>query len=404
MVRGDREMVLRRRHARDCHCNNYNYLGVLAMWQANMDIQAVVNSHHQVASYLLSHVAKDEKSEVDSVRAAVYGALGNLDPEAHSARSILISHRQAILSHRQVSKQECMFLLLSETLVSSRATVFVPASLPTPVAGDSASRAARSDSDQARDLDFSDSHLDAIRHAHGPSPRCLLEPDVLYEFASWFERESGSRAPERRCRGWLRSRPRGRPRDELQDTDTVEGPSLIGGNQRAPRDGRPRDRGPTQDSEADDGPGDVDEAHPEFWEPHPGVGWLRTTRAGADPGSPLQRREPPKPGDPPIRPRGRQLRGLTQAFLHHEPAQRGHPTAGTLHAPATKHRDHGKPTQAATAGHAQQIHRHLIYPHRHQHEHNFHHNHSRTNPPNWPTNASISTPNSDKWCMHSKSI
>lgn len=120
-VRGNREYILKRLNPEDEWINPWNP-HILRLWQANMDIQVLTNPV-AAAAYLLSYVGKDEKGELHAVREALQQA-----PPNATTSHLMIRITQAILSSRQVSKQEAMF---SEPLYfSSRSSIFVPAFPP----------------------------------------------------------------------------------------------------------------------------------------------------------------------------------------------------------------------------------------------------------------------------------
>ena len=61
------ETIFLRRRVDERNINNYNPL-TLATWQANMDIQFIVNGH-ACASYILDYVTKGERGLSNTLRA-----------------------------------------------------------------------------------------------------------------------------------------------------------------------------------------------------------------------------------------------------------------------------------------------------------------------------------------------
>lgn len=123
-VRGDKSIIYRRRHPEDQYVNPYNPF-LLRAWQANIDVQAVSNPR-AAAFYMMEYVTKGEKTESKVVQEA----LQRLNPQA-TTRQVYSAIGNAILSKRQVSKQECMMLLRSDRLYyGSRGTVTIAAVPP----------------------------------------------------------------------------------------------------------------------------------------------------------------------------------------------------------------------------------------------------------------------------------
>jgi len=127
-VKGDRRVILKRHLPREQWINNYSP-DILRIWRANMDLQPVTDPY-AAAAYMLSYITKDEKSE----RSVVKEALKKL-PDNPTMTQILTKIANAIITFREVSKQEAMLLMLSIPLYfSSITTLFVPCFPPPSVA------------------------------------------------------------------------------------------------------------------------------------------------------------------------------------------------------------------------------------------------------------------------------
>ena len=98
-------VVVLKRNPKDCNVNNYNP-NVLKAWQANMDIQYVMNPYACVM-YVASYMTKSEKS------------MGELLKQAACAERTAELTQQlrrvgtTFLNHREVSAQEAVYRLLS---------------------------------------------------------------------------------------------------------------------------------------------------------------------------------------------------------------------------------------------------------------------------------------------------
>jgi len=123
-VKGDRQIILKRTSQREQWINNYSP-NILRIWRANMDLQPVTDPY-AAAAYMLSYITKDEKSE----RSFVKEALKKL-PDNPTMTQVLTKIANAIVTFREVSKQEAMLLMLSIPLYfSSITSVFVPSFPP----------------------------------------------------------------------------------------------------------------------------------------------------------------------------------------------------------------------------------------------------------------------------------
>jgi len=161
-----------------CRVNSYNPL-LLRIWQANMDIQPVSNPFAAIA-YMLGYITKDEMSE----REAVKEALGKMPPSA-STLQLLTKMGNAILSFREVSKEETMMLLLGEPLIfTSVATVFIPAFPPDQRHKSTVSRQVLLKKNPGSKEVWQQTIIDHyMRRPRGN----LWDSLSLYEFASWFQ-------------------------------------------------------------------------------------------------------------------------------------------------------------------------------------------------------------------------
>ena len=108
-------VVVLKREPGECCINNYNP-SVLLAWQANMDIQFVLNAYACVM-YVASYIMKTERSMRELLkRVAAEARTNELKTQSRKVGS-------AFLTHREVSAQETVYRLLS--LPMSRSVVFV---------------------------------------------------------------------------------------------------------------------------------------------------------------------------------------------------------------------------------------------------------------------------------------
>ena len=105
-------VVVLRREPNECFVNNYNPSVMLA-WQANMDIQFVLNAYACVI-YVASYI--NENREVHGKRVAAEARTDELKTQLRKVGS-------AFLTHRELSAQEAVYRLLS--IPMSRSVVFV---------------------------------------------------------------------------------------------------------------------------------------------------------------------------------------------------------------------------------------------------------------------------------------
>ena len=111
-------VVVLKREPGECCINNYNPSVMLA-WQANMDIQFVLNAYACVM-YVASYIMKTERSMGELLkRVAAEARTDELKTQLRKVGS-------AFLTHREVSAQEAVYRLLSLPMKQlSRSVVFV---------------------------------------------------------------------------------------------------------------------------------------------------------------------------------------------------------------------------------------------------------------------------------------
>ncbi len=111
-------VVVLKREPSDCCINNYNPSVMLA-WQANMDIQFVLNAYACVM-YVASYIMKTERSMGELLkRVAAEARTDELKTQLRKVGS-------AFLTHREVSAQEAVYRLLSLPMkLLSRSVVLV---------------------------------------------------------------------------------------------------------------------------------------------------------------------------------------------------------------------------------------------------------------------------------------
>ena len=111
-------VVILQREPNECCINNYNPSVMLA-WQANMDIQFVLNAYACVM-YVASYIMKTERSMGELLkRVAAEARTDELKTQLRKVGS-------AFLTHREVSAQEAVYRLLSLPMkMLSRSVVFV---------------------------------------------------------------------------------------------------------------------------------------------------------------------------------------------------------------------------------------------------------------------------------------
>ena len=110
--------VLLKRNPDECKINNYNSAVMLA-WQANMDIQYVLNAYACVM-YVASYIMKTERSMGDLLKRVA------CESRTDELMTQLRKVGNAFLTHREVSAQEAAYRILSLPMKQlSRSVVFV---------------------------------------------------------------------------------------------------------------------------------------------------------------------------------------------------------------------------------------------------------------------------------------
>ena len=110
--------VLLKRNPDECKVNNYNSAVMLA-WQANMDIQYVLNAYACVM-YVASYIMKAERSMGDLLKRVA------CESRTDELKTQLRKVGAAFLTHREVSAQEAAYRILSLPMKQlSRSVVFV---------------------------------------------------------------------------------------------------------------------------------------------------------------------------------------------------------------------------------------------------------------------------------------
>ena len=111
-------MVILKRKPYECTINNYN-VPVMLAWQANMDIQYILNAYACVM-YVASYIMKTERAMGELLKqVAAETRTEELKVQMHKVGS-------AFLTHREVSAQESVYRILSLPMKQlSRSVVFV---------------------------------------------------------------------------------------------------------------------------------------------------------------------------------------------------------------------------------------------------------------------------------------
>ena len=111
-------VVLLKRETRECCINNYN-VSVMLAWQANMDIQFILNAYACVM-YVASYIMKTERAMGELLKRVASEA------RTDELKSQLRKVGSAFLTHREVSAQEAVYRILSIPMKQlSRSIVFV---------------------------------------------------------------------------------------------------------------------------------------------------------------------------------------------------------------------------------------------------------------------------------------
>ena len=111
-------VVLLKRETNECCINNYN-VSVMLAWQANMDIQFILNAYACVM-YVASYIMKTERAMGELLKRVASEA------RTDELKSQLRKVSSAFLTHREVSAQEAVYRILSIPMKQlSRSIVFV---------------------------------------------------------------------------------------------------------------------------------------------------------------------------------------------------------------------------------------------------------------------------------------
>ena len=108
-------VVVDRRKPSECNINNYNP-HVLLAWQANMDMQYVLNAYACVM-YVASHIMKTDRAMGELLRRVAN------ETRTEDLKTQMKKVGAAFLTHRELSAQEAAYRILP--LPMSRAIVFV---------------------------------------------------------------------------------------------------------------------------------------------------------------------------------------------------------------------------------------------------------------------------------------
>ena len=111
-------VIVLKREPNECSVNNYNSAVMLA-WQANMDLQYVLNAYACIM-YVASYIMKTDRAMGELLRRVAN------EVRAEELRAQLNKVGSAFLTHREVSAQEAVFRVLSLPMKQlSRSVVFV---------------------------------------------------------------------------------------------------------------------------------------------------------------------------------------------------------------------------------------------------------------------------------------
>lgn len=177
-VKGDKGIILRRHPGRDQWVNNYSP-DILRIREANMDLQPITEPY-AAAAYILSYVTKNEQSERGYVKEALQGL-----KEGATLPDVLRKIGNAVLSYREVSKQETMLLLLGFPLyISSLSTTFVHCFPPAQRQMFSRPYSVLAQQDPDSTDVWQQGIIEAYSHRPAGEP---WDSMTLLEFATWFE-------------------------------------------------------------------------------------------------------------------------------------------------------------------------------------------------------------------------
>ena len=109
-----------------CFINNYFEEGLLA-WQANIDIQPVLD-YHKAVSYMCAYISKSEDQSTEAMKQAANEAMNS----NQSLREKMKSVSRAYRTHREMSIQEAVSIVLPEIWLrkTSPGVVFANSNLP----------------------------------------------------------------------------------------------------------------------------------------------------------------------------------------------------------------------------------------------------------------------------------
>ncbi|KAL6484152.1 hypothetical protein MHYP_G00061970 [Metynnis hypsauchen] len=114
-------VIMQKREIKDCWINGYNP-HLLRAWNANMDIQFILNPYSCIM-YMLSYITKAEHEMSEYLKQVVKEASNENDSELEDMKKIM----QAYSKNREVSVQEAVTRVCSLKLKScSRSVVFIP--------------------------------------------------------------------------------------------------------------------------------------------------------------------------------------------------------------------------------------------------------------------------------------
>ncbi|KAL6485916.1 hypothetical protein MHYP_G00053080 [Metynnis hypsauchen] len=114
-------VIMQKREIKDCWINGYNP-HLLRAWNANMDIQFILNPYSCIM-YMLSYITKAEHEMSEYLKQVVKEASNENDSELEDMKKIM----QAYSKNREVSVQEAVTRVCSLKLKScSRNVVFIP--------------------------------------------------------------------------------------------------------------------------------------------------------------------------------------------------------------------------------------------------------------------------------------
>eukprot|EP00111_Clytia_hemisphaerica_P014081 TCONS_00041443-protein len=179
-----------------CFVNNYFEEGLRA-WEANMDIQPVID-YHKCVSYMCAYISKSEDESTEAMKQAAKEALESNQCLREKMKSISRAYR----THREMSIQEAVSIVLPEIWLrrTSPAVIFANSNLP-----ENRYRVCKSQ-DEISNMDEEDTNvfkknmLD--RYIDRPTPRCYkgkypsLEHICYAEFLANYSLDSKNKEVE----------------------------------------------------------------------------------------------------------------------------------------------------------------------------------------------------------------